>query len=59
MLQTLKPRKETKSQCQGQSDPKWYASLRHHKRNQHTKFGIPTSNNIGYAPYMIILETRS
>ena len=58
MLQTQKPRNETRSQCQGQSDPKWYAPLHQTKRNQHTKFGIPTSNNIGYAPDTIILETR-
>ena len=47
MLQTGKPRNEARSQCQGQSDPKWYAPLPHQKRNQHPKFGIPTSNNIG------------
>ena len=47
MLKHDKPRNEARSQCQGQSDPKWYAPLRHLKRNQHTKFGIPTSNNIG------------
>ena len=42
-----KPRNEARSQCQGQSDPKWYAPLCHPKRNHHPKFGIPTSNNIG------------
>ena len=47
MLQTRKPRNEAKSQYQAQSDPKWYAPLHHPKRNQHTKFGIPTTNNIG------------
>ena len=26
---------------------KWYATLRHPKMHPHTKFGIPTSNNIG------------
>ena len=26
---------------------KWYATLRHPKMYPHTKFGIPTSNNIG------------
>ena len=46
MLHTRKPRNEAISQCHGKSDPKWYAPLRHPKRNQHTKFGIPTSNNI-------------
>ena len=43
MFQT---RNEVKSQCQGQSDPKWYALLSHPKRNHHPMFGIPTSNNI-------------
>ena len=41
------PRNEARSQCQSKSDPKWYALLGHPKRSQHTKFGIPTSNNIG------------
>ena len=31
MLQTQKPRNEARSQ--GQSDPKWYAPLRHPKRS--------------------------
>ena len=26
---------------------KWYATLRHPKMHPHTKFGIPTSKNIG------------
>ena len=26
---------------------KWHATLRHPKMHPHTKFGIPTSNNIG------------
>ena len=43
----MKNLKEARSQCQGKSDPKWYAPLRHPKRNQHTIFGIPTSNNTG------------
>ena len=48
MLQTQKKtRNEARSHCQGQSDPKWYAPLGHSKGNQHTKFEIPTSNNIG------------
>ena len=46
MLQTRKTRNEARSQCHGQNDPKWYAPLRHSKRYQHPKFGIPTSNNI-------------
>ena len=48
MLQTRKtlPRNKARSQRQCKSDRKWYAPLRHPKRNLHTKFGIPTSNNI-------------
>ena len=42
-----KPRNEVRSQCQGQSDHKWYAALRHPKMYPHTKFEILTSNNIG------------
>ena len=60
MLQTQKKTKnEARSQCQGQSDPKWYAPLGHPKTNQHPKFGISTSNNIGYDSDTIILKTRS
>ena len=55
-----KPRNEARSQCQGQSDPNWYAPLRHPKRNPQSKFWSPKSNNIGdIAPDTIILETRS
>ena len=43
--ETKKPRNEVRSQ--GQSEPKWYATLSHPKRNPHTKFGISTSYNIG------------
>ena len=40
--------------------PKWYKKLHHPKMHTHTKFGIPSSKNIGYAPdSMQILETRS
>ena len=40
--------------------PKWYIPLHHPKRITHTKFGIPTSNNIRqYAPDTLILESRS
>ena len=31
----------------------------HPKLHQYTKFWIPASSNIGYAPYTIILETKS
>ena len=37
----------------------WYATLRHPKTHPHTKFEIPTSNNMRYAPDTIILKTRS
>ena len=37
----------------------WYATLHHLKKHPHTKFEIPTSNNIRYAPDTIILKTRS
>ena len=48
MLQTQKkPTARVRNQCQGQSDPKLYAPPGHPKWNQHTKFGIPTSNYIG------------
>ena len=29
---------------------KWFVTLRHPKMHLHTKFGIPISKNIGYAP---------
>ena len=35
------------------------ATLCHSKMHQHTKFEIPTSNNMRYAPDTIILKTRS
>ena len=37
----------------------WYATLRHPKMHPHTKFEIPSSNNMRYAPDTIILKTRS
>ena len=38
----------------------WYATLRHPKMHQHTKFEIPILNNIkGYAPNTVILKSRS
>ena len=33
---------------------KWYATLRHPKKHPHTKFGIPTSKNMG-----VMHRTRS
>ena len=37
----------------------WYATLRHPKMHHLTKFELPTSNNMRYAPDTIILKTRS
>ena len=37
----------------------WYATLCHPKMHLLTKFEIPTSNNMRYAPDTIILKTRS
>ena len=37
----------------------WYVTLRHPKMHPHTKFEIPTSNNMRYAPDTIILQTSS
>ena len=37
----------------------WYATLCHPKIHAHTKFEIPTYNNMRYTPEMIILKTRS
>ena len=38
----------------------WYITLSHPKMQPHTKFGIPSSNNIEKnAPNMIILKTKS
>ena len=60
MIQHEKPRNEARSQCQGQSDSKWYAPLRHPMRNHDPKFGIPTSNNIGDMLWtQSFLKTRS
>ena len=39
---------------------KWYVALCHPKMHLHTKFGIPISKNMRYAPdSMQFLETRS
>ena len=37
----------------------WYATLVHPKMHSHTKFEIPTSNNMRYAPATIIQKIRS
>ena len=41
------------------STQSWYATLLHPKMHPHTKFEIPTSNNMRYPPYSIFLKTRS
>ena len=38
---------------------KWYMTLCYPKMHPHTKFGIPNSKNMSYAPDTIILKTRS
>ena len=37
----------------------WYGTLCHPKMHPHTKFEIPASNNMRYAPVTIIPKTRS
>ena len=37
----------------------WYGTFCHPKIYPHTKFEVPTSNNMRYAPDTIILKTRS
>ena len=38
---------KTRSEVKVTVTRKWYATLRHPKMYPHTKFGIPTSKNIG------------
>ena len=38
---------KTRSEVKVTVTQKWYATLRHPKMHLHTKFGIPTSKNIG------------
>ena len=38
---------KTRSEVKVTVTQKWYATLRHPKMHPHTKFGIPTSKNIG------------
>ena len=56
-MQFLETRSEVKSKVT--VTQLWYATLRHPKMHQHTKFEIPSSNNMRYAPDTIILKTRS
>ena len=46
--------------CHCQTDPELYVPLCHPKGNSHTKFGIPSSINIGYMlKTLFFLEIRS
>ena len=56
-MQFLKTRLEVKFKVTVTQS--WYAALRHPKMHLHTKFEIPTSNNMRYALDTIILKTRS
>ena len=56
-MQFLETRSEVK--LKGTVTQVWYATLCHPKMHPHTKFEIPTSNNMKYAPDMIIQKTRS
>ena len=38
---------KTRSEVKVTETQKWYVALRHPKMHPHTKFGIPTSKNIG------------
>ena len=38
---------KTRSEVKVTATQKWYATLRHPKMYPHTRFGIPTSKNIG------------
>ena len=44
------PNLETRSEVKVTVTQGWYGTLRHPKMHPHTKFGIPTSKNKGYAP---------
>ena len=50
---------ETRSDVKFTVTQLWYVTLHHPKIHQQTKFGIPTSNNMRYAPDTIFLRTRS
>ena len=50
---------ETRSEVKVTVTQGWYLTLRHPKMHPHTKFRIPTSNNMRHAPDRIILKTRS
>ena len=50
---------QTRSKVKFKVTQLWYATLPHLKVHPHTKFEIPTSNNIRDAPDTIILKTRS
>ena len=46
---------QTRSEVKVKVTQKWYETLRHQKLHPHTNFGIPTFNNIRYAPDTIFL----
>ena len=56
-MQFLETRSEVKFKITGTQ--LLYATLRQSKMHPHTKFEIPTSNNIRDAPDTILLKTRS
>ena len=47
---------QTRSEVKVKVTHKWYATLRHQKLHPHNKFGIPTFNNMRYAPETIFLK---
>ena len=55
----LMPILETRSEVKVKVTRKWNGTIHHSKMHSHTKFGIPTSNNIRYTPDTIILNPRS
>ena len=50
---------KTRSEVKVTVTRKWYKTLHHPKMHSHTKFVIPISNNMRYAPDTIIMKTRS
>ena len=49
---------KTRSEVKVTLDRKSYTTLRHTKMHPHTKFGIPTTNNMKYAPDTFFLNTN-
>ena len=50
---------ETRSEVKATVTQRWYVTLGHPKMHQHTKCGIPTSNDIRCATDKIIIKTSS